>query len=421
MFLLKSISFVLATLALATSAYAQEPAPDGQVLTLQEAVSLASGNQPAIAAYELDARASQEAAVAARRLPDPQVSVGIQNFPITGKNALSPTEDEMTMLTIGIMREQVRRSKRESEVARLNAEALVSRRQGSAKDRQIRLAVMIAWIDAVEAHSKALLLERLIDDLRTGRKVMEAGVSTGNSTPALALQTDAEIGLQEGELAQTRGAEVRARAELARWIGATTSRSLPDSLPLIEAPKSLPADTFRTGTHPAVQVVEAEQQVALRQVDVARQERGRDISWSVMLGIRPKYGEMVSGQVSIPLQINRRGRQDRLISAAEARADAARLRVEDARRELTQQYEVARADYEGADAELTHINREAVPALESAFKVAEARYAGGDGTLEQPFAIVRRYVETTIKSVEIRAKRDRAVAEMLYVIGETGQ
>lgn len=421
MFLLKSISFVLATLALTTSAYAQEPAPDGQVLTLQEAVSLASGNQPAIAAYELDARASQEAAVAARSLPDPQVSAGIQNLPITGKNALSPTEAEMTMLTIGIMREQVRRSKREVEAARLNADALVSKRQGSAKDRQIRLAVMIAWIDAVEAHSKALLLERLIDDLRTGRKVMEAGISTGNSTPALALQTDAEIGLQEGELAQTRGAEVRARAELARWIGATASRSLPDSLPLIEAPKSLPADTFRTGAHPAVQVAEAEQQVALRQVDVARQERGRDISWSVMLGIRPKYGEMVSGQVSIPLQINRRGRQDRLIGAAEARAAAARLRVEDTRRELTQQYEVARADYEGADAELAHINREAVPALESAFKVAEARYAGGDGTLEQPFAIVRRYVESTIKSVEIRAKRDRAVAKMLYVIGETGQ
>ena len=139
------------------------------------------------------------------------------------------------------------------------------------------------------------------------------------------------------------------------------------------------------------------------------------------IAVQFKDGEMVSGQVSIPLQINRRGRQDRLIGAAEARADAARLRVEDTRRELTQQYEVARADYEGADAELAHINREAVPALESAFKVAEARYAGGDGTLEQPFAIVRRYVETTIKSVEIRAKRDRAVAKMLYVIGETGQ
>ncbi|HKP34033.1 MAG TPA: hypothetical protein VJT70_04555, partial [Sphingomicrobium sp.] len=127
-----------------------EPAT-APVLTLQQAVALASGDQPSVAAYESEAVASEQAAFAARSLPDPVVSAGIQNYPITGMNAPSPTKDEMTMYTIGVMREQVRRSRREAEAARLRAEAAVSRFQGSARQRTIQRDVMKAWIDAAEA------------------------------------------------------------------------------------------------------------------------------------------------------------------------------------------------------------------------------------------------------------------------------
>lgn len=417
---LTKISLALAGLAYATAAGAQENGAAGPLLSLQEAVSRAAGEQPAVTAHERDAQASEQAAIAARTLPDLRLTAGILNFPITGPSAFSPTAERMTMLSIGIMREQVRRSKREAEAASLNAEALISRGRGSAQQRQIGRRVMIAWIDAVEAHHKASLLDRLIADLRSGRKALEAGVSTGASTPALVLQMDAEIGLKDGQLAEARSAEERARSELARWIGAgAATRPLPDSLPLIDAPKNVPAVVLSLSAHPDIQLAAAEQEAAMEQVNVARRDRRPDISWSVMLGIRPKYGEMVSGQVSIPLQFNRRDRQDRKVAEAQLRVDAASLRLEDARRDLIRQYEVARADFAGADASLIRINRDAVPALESAFSAAEARYAAGGGTLDQPFDIVRRYVETTIKSVETRARRDRAAAEMLYVVGET--
>jgi outer membrane protein TolC len=418
---LKNIGLAVAALALATAAPAQDRQASEPVLTLEQALSLAIGEQPSVVAYRREAQASEEAAVAARSLPDPEVSVGIQDFPVRGENAFSPIDDDFTMYTVGIMREQVRRSKREAEAARIRAEALVSRRQGTARELQVHRAAMIAWIDAVEAKNKQSLLERLIADLRAGRKVLEGGIAGGSSTPALVLQMDAEIALGEAQLADARRAEARARGELERWIGKAASRPLPASLPLIEAPKAVPASIFRFGSHPHVLVAEAEQQVATRRVDVARQERKPDISWSVMVGFRPKYGELVSGQVSIPLQLNRRQRQDRLVAEAQARADAAGLRAEDEKRELERQYRVALADYEGAEAELARIDRDAIPALEAAFKASEARYGSGAGTLEEPFLIVRRYVETTIKSVETRAKRDRAVAEMLYVLGESGQ
>ncbi len=404
--------------ALAVPNAAQESGPTKTVLALDEAVSLARAAQPGILAYEREAAASEEAAVAARSLPDLEVTAGIENFPIRGDNAFSPTADEMTMYTIGLMREQVRRSKREADAERIRAEALVSRREASAEERRIRRAVMLAWIDAVEARAKQRLLVQLIADLRSGRKVIEASIPTGASSPALALQADAEIGLGEAQLADAKRAESRARAELGRWIGSPANRLLPDSLPHIDIPIEMMP---HFGAHPEVQVALAREEVARRQVTAAREDRKPDLSWSVSLGIRPRYGEMVSAGVSIPLQINRRQRQDRLIGEALARADAAQLRAEDSRRELARDFHAAVADYEGAEAQIKRIEQESIPALEAAFKTAEARYAAGGGTLDQPFAIARRYVEVTVQSVEARARRARAAAEILHVHGETGR
>lgn len=416
-----STRFALAVLGLATAAQAQKP-PRQPLLTLPDAVSIANGEQPAVGAYHLEAEAKEEAAIAAESLPDPRLTLGIQNYPIIrGESAFSPTEERMTMFTIGVMREQVRRSKREAQAARIRADALVSRRQASAEQRRIRREVMIGWIDAVEARAKQHLLERLIADLRTGREVAEAGIATGSTAPSQALEADADIALVQAQLVEARTGEAQARAELSRWLGAAASRPLPDKLPGIDAPAAVPADIMRLSTHPAVQVESARQEAAARQVEVARQDRKSDLSWSVMLGVRPEYGEVISGQVSIPLQINRGRLQDRRVAEAQARADAARLRVEDERRDLERQYRLALAAYEGAEAELARMEREAVPALEAAFEAAEARYSGGAGSLDRPFDIVRRYVETTVRTIEVRAKRDRAAAEIIYVLGEASQ
>lgn len=399
---------------------ARAPNATGPVLGLEDALSLALGEQPSVAAFEREAAASEQAALAARVLPDPQVSVGVQNYPVTGGMAFDPTRDDMTMYTLGIMREQVRRSRREAEAARLQAEALVSRAEGSAQQRRIRRDVMVAWIDAVEAAARQRLLARVINDLEAGRRVMEAGVPTGASTPALALQAQAEIALAQAQLSEAEGAEARARGMLARWIGAAAWRPLPQSVPRLALPEAT-AEDLRFGEHPQVRLAEAQEQAARRQTDVARSERRPNISWSVMYGWRPEYGDMVSAQVSIPLQLNRGRLQNRRISEAQERAEAARLRAEDARRELDGAYRSAIANYRSAEAQLGILNEQAIPSLEAAFEAAEARYAGGQGSLELPLNIVRRYVEANIQAVEQQGRLARAAAEIIYLTGEADE
>ncbi len=388
------------------------PSPTGAVLSLREAAALARGDQPTLAAFESEAVASEQAAVAAGNLPDPQLTAGIKDFPVEGENAFSPTADNFTMYTIGVMREQVRRSRRQAEAARLTAEAVVSRTEASAQELRIQRDVMIAWINAVEAKAKQQLLDRMIADLTVGRQVIEAGIPTGSSTPSLALQAQAEVALAKAQQEDARGQEARARAEMTRWIGDAAQRPIPGNIPALEAPQQNHAALRR---HPYVLVAEAQEQVSQRAVDVARADRRPNLSWSVTYGYRPKYGDMVTGTVSIPLQINKRGLQDRRISEAAARVDAARLRAQDAQRELNSSFGTALADYRSAEAQLSIINGQAIPSLEASFKAAEARYASGQGNLEMPLEIVRRYVETTIRSIEQQGRRARAAAELIYL------
>jgi cobalt-zinc-cadmium efflux system outer membrane protein len=395
-------------------------APAGPVLTLNEAIALARGDQPTVAAFEREAVASEEAAEAARTLPDPQVTAGIRDFPVTGDNALSPTADDFTMYTIGVMREQVRRSRREAEATRLRAAAVVSRAEGTAREREIRRDVMIAWIEAVEGAARQRLLARVIHDLEAGRQIIEAGVPTGASTPALALQAQAEIALAEAQLAEARGAESRARAELARWIGAAAHRPLPDAIPSLAIPP-MALDHYVSADHPHVRVAEAQEQAARRQIDAARADRRPNLTWEVMYGWRPEFGDLVSARVTIPIQINRGRLQNRRIAEAEARADAALLRAEGVRRELGSAYLAALADYRNAEAQLAVLRDRAIPSLEASFEAAEARYAGGQGSLELPLDIVRRYVEAHILSVELQGRRSRAAAEIIYLMGEAGR
>ena len=400
-------------LVVGTVASAQQ-ASNEQLLTLENALSIASGEQPSVAAYQSEANASEQAAIAARSLPDPRFTVGVRDFPVEGSHAFSPTKDDFTMYMLGVMREQVRRSKREAAAAQLKAEAVVSREQASAQQLHIRRDVMIAWLNAVEASAKQRLLLRVIGDLKTGQKIMEAGVPTGSSSPALALEAQAEVGLEEAQLADAKAAEAHARAELGRWIGPAAERPLPEAVPNIAIPAMAMTEML---DHPHVRMAIAEEKAAERQVDVAQADRRSDFTWSVNYGWRPRFGDLVSAEISIPLQFNRRNLQDRKIAEAQSRAAAAALRAEDVRRELEGQYQTAFADYRGANAQLDSLTKSAIPSLEAAFKAAEAHYAGGQGSLELPLAIVRRYVETNVQLVEQEGKRARAAAEIIYLMG----
>src|SRR5690349_20682189 len=127
----------LAALAFALAPLAAWPA-DGP-LTLAEAQRLALDRSRNLAAQSLGVDAAREMAHAAGRLPDPVLTLAVDNLPIEKErpaeepvhpalakasgNRYSTTRDSMTMRRIGVMQEWTRGEKRELRAERFQAEA----------------------------------------------------------------------------------------------------------------------------------------------------------------------------------------------------------------------------------------------------------------------------------------------------------
>ncbi|MDZ4137027.1 MAG: transporter, partial [Paracoccaceae bacterium] len=68
-------------------------------LTFDAALERAKRDAPSVLARTAGVEAAQSAAIAADRLPDPTLELGIRDFPVTGPDAGRFNRDDFTMTT----------------------------------------------------------------------------------------------------------------------------------------------------------------------------------------------------------------------------------------------------------------------------------------------------------------------------------
>ena len=388
-------------------------------LSLDEALALSIERQPALNAFARTARAAEEAAVAARQLPDPQLTIGIQNLPVTGSEAFDLGADFMTMKSIGIMRTQVREAKRDAASARYLAEAAVSLAEQDVLARRIQREVMLGWIAIIEAQQKREVLGLLVEKLEARQSLVEGGILDGSATPADVIAIEADISAARGEMLAAKDAEAAGRAMLARWIGDAAQRPLSTNQLPICRPSNKQLALAAVAEHPLIEVARRRETVAERSIDIARAERKPDWGWSAMYGQRGGgRSDMVTLQVTIDLPFNKSRLQNRRIAEASELAAAARDRAEDTRREVVSDFEQAWAQWSEANARLTTALSDTLPALEAVERALEARVAGGQPAVTDVQAASERTTRTVLDAIEQRAALARASADLSFYAEE---
>lgn len=388
-------------------------------LSLDEALALSVERQPALNAFARTARAAEEAAVAARQLPDPQLTIGIQNLPVTGSEAFDLGADFMTMKSIGIMRTQVREAKRDAASARYVAEAAVSLAEQDVLARRIQREVMLGWIAIIEAQQKREVLGLLVEKLEARQSLVEGGILDGSATPADVIAIEADISAARGEMLAAKDAEAAGRAMLARWIGDAAQRPLSTNQLPICRPSNKQLALAAVAEHPLIEVARRRETVAERSIDIARAERKPDWGWSAMYGQRGGgRSDMVTLQVTIDLPFNKSRLQNRRIAEASELAAAARDRAEDTRREVVSDFEQAWAQWSEANARLTTALSDTLPALEAVERALEARVAGGQPAVTDVQAASERTTRTALDVIEQRAALARASADLSFYAEE---
>ena len=311
-------------------------------MTFDQALAKAGETAPSLKAAGLRVDAARSSGRAAGSLPDPKLSLGLENVPISGPMVGRFGDDEMTMASVGVMQDMPSGAARRAEVERAEAGVRVADAQALSAARDVRLATALAWVDLYYAQARLAALD---DIERTLRPVLDAapssvaqGVRPGETVdPAewLVALADRRSALQ---------ADVaRAKAALVRWTG-DPDASVSGAPPHWEVdPVVLRAGLDR---HPTLLVLDAGVRLADADLTGARAARSSDWSWELAYQKRDdRFGDMVSARLTLSLPIRQGQRQGPLIDARGADATRARVDREAAWRELLAALEADLADH----------------------------------------------------------------------------
>ena len=390
-----------------------------QPLTLADAIQLATQSQPLLQSLDDAAASTRQAAVAEGQLPDPKLKFGMINLPVTTRDALRFDRDDQTMLNVGYSQEMVPLKKRELASNKLNAVADEFHSEQVATARSIERDVALAWLDVYEAQRQSELYQRIADEMTAERKVLAAGVSSGGAKTSDVLAMDTEISMTNEKRIYAVRDERKARAALARWIGASASRPISSELPVMTNSTDSAAYSNAIEKHPQLQNAHQREKVAQLEVDSAQANLERNWGWEVGYGKRfADRSDMLSFQVSIDLQLDRANRQDRRTAEKLVLVEKAQKITEDKRRELSADLEGALADAQAAQArENVHLSS-LIPNAEARLSVAQAGYAAGKNSLSEVWQARRSVIEIELDHWTILADRQRAAVKIGYLLND---
>ncbi|RAK60210.1 transporter [Phenylobacterium hankyongense] len=384
-------------------------------LTYAGALDLAARSAPSLQAGALKVDAARAASRAAGRLPDPKLSVGVDNFPVSGPPAGRFNADGMTMARIGVVQDVPNAARRRAEVAAGSAEIGVAEAEATLQQRNVRVATALAWIDLAYAERRLAALDQLVDGLNDLWAAQPATIASGASRPAVGLEPKRLQAVFADRRSELAAAAAKARAELSRWTGDPAPTASGDAPHYDIDPAALHAALDR---HPSLLTADAAERRAGADVDAARAATQPDWGFEVSYGRRdPMFGDMVSAGVTMSLPLFKSTRQAPLIAARLADRNRMLIEREDRRRTL-----VAALDGDIAEHVMHHDQwRRAVevlaPTAEQRAHLELASYAAARAGFDDVRAALTDLADAKLTALEREAMVARDGARIVLTYG----
>jgi outer membrane protein TolC len=388
-------------------------------LTLAEAQRVAVERSRSLAAQDAAVTAAREMAVAAGQLPDPVATVGVNNLPVNGPDAWSFTKDFMTMTNVGVMQEFTRTEKREARAERFQREAEKSLADKTAGIAAIQRDTALAWLDRYYAEA---MLAVVAEQSRQARTEIEAAGSAyragrGNLADVLAARS-ALVNLDD-RTSELRRRASAARIALARWVGNVADSPLAGTPPIDAIrldPHTLDADVEQ---HPQLAVLAKQEALAAADVRAAQANKKADWSVSLMYSVRgPSYSNMISVNLSVPLQWDQTNRQDRELAAKLSLLDQARAEREDMLRARMAELRAMIAEWENDRERSDRYERELLPLAAERTQATLAAYRGAKANLADVLVSRRNEIDVRLQTLQMQMDTARLWAQLNFLVPE---
>ncbi|MEO6744565.1 MAG: TolC family protein [Caldimonas sp.] len=386
-------------------------------LTLDDALRLAQERSRQLPAEAASARASREMAVAAGQRPDPTLKAGVNNLPINGADQFSLTRDFMTMRSVGVMQELTRNGKLTARAARFEREAEVADARRELAVANLQRDTAVAWLERFfqERLRQELIAQR--DEARLQIEAADAAYSSGRGSQADVFAARSAVAQMDDRIAQAERQGTTARTMLARWSGASAadSQGPPPDIDTVR----LRADDLETQLvhHPQIAVLLKQEARALAEVDVATSEKHPDLSVELMFSQRgPAYSNMVSLNVSIPLQWNQKSRQDREVAAKLALVEQLRGEREEQTRMHVAEALAMLQEWQSGRERLARYDASLLPLAAERTRAGLAAYRGGAASLSAVLDARRTEIDIRIDRLRLQMEVGRLWAQLNYLV-----
>ena len=389
----------------------------GPVLSLDRALQLAESRSRQLTAQDAAAPASREMGLAAGQLPDPTLKFGVNNLPINGEDRFSLTQDFMTMRSVGVMQEITRSDKLKVRSARFNREAEAAEASRAVALANLRRDTAMAWLDRYYQ-------ERMLDVLRTQRteaglqiEAADAAYRGGRGTQADVFAARSMVAQIDDRIRQTEKQIGTAKIRLARWVGDDAAQALDTPPSLQSVHLDLSSLDSQLAHHPEIALMTKQEQVARADADIAQSNKRADWSVELMYSQRgPAYSNMVSVNVSVPLQWDQKNRQDRELSAKLAIAEQMRAQREEATREHVADTRMWLQEWQSNRERLAQYDSALIPLAAERTRAAIAAYRGGSGPLTVVLEARRMAIDTQMDRLRLEMEAAALWAQLEYLI-----
>lgn len=390
------------------------PAAD---LTLQDAEQFALQNDPQIAQFQAMAAARMELATAADRLPDPVLTFGMMQLPIS---SFSLSAEPMTQAVVGVRQDfppgEMRKQRRETEL--LGAE--VDRALAMDRAMTVLRGLRNAWMEVyytVQAGALIKESERVFEQLA---KTSQFQYRSGRGQQQDVVQAQLELSLLRDRDIEIRQRQEQALAELSKWLGEIEGERTPSMLfPTLPMLPDFAQLRDSIDVHPAVAAAKARVATARKGVAVARAQYRPTWSLDVSYGMRSgEMSDLVTALVMMDLPFFTEKRQDKQLNARGHEVNAATDAVEVTKRDLRQLLDIEFAAWTRLGERLELYKNAVLP---QSSQVAEASLKAYQSQVSEFSELIRARLtelESNLAALRLRVDRAKAHYNLLYIAGE---
>ncbi len=415
---------VIGALLLTSLGLSAEP-----TLALEDAIDIAIRGDPWSAQSIYLQRALLDESVAAGALPDPRITLGAANLPT---DTFDTGQEGMTQATIGLSQRFPRGDSR--SLARDRKKELAESQSFQRENRQelVVRSVTYLWLELWKAQESIRLIDSNRGLFEQLADVAEAGYTstvTGSRQQDI-IRASLELTRLDDRLTGLHSQLETAQEELGEWVGTDTfrlrvSERIPPNL-LARLPNT-PLDTNDNSviTHSSIRATDQLIDAGSIDVELARQAYKPEWTVSAQYGYRDQApngqdrADLFSIGIGFDLPIFTGNRQDRTVSAAIARVEAAKSDRMLLVRRIKADARAAAARIKRLDDRIMLYQQTLLPQIAEQANAALSAYNNDDGDFAEAVRARIAELNAHVDFIQMTAERAKNLATFRYLTAGT--